>query len=154
MYIKIEVAQNNRVILTRNDRFARVLTPGVHRIFAPPIMRIGTESHDVCSPLFKSKWARFLMHKRPDVVSQHFVVAKTGFLDLAMISVNGALYDVLLPYKAVLLWKAAGKITVELVNIGADDPPASTFSEAELRTNPAPLDESEDDWVFETLEES
>jgi hypothetical protein len=154
MFTRIEVAWNHRVILTKNDRFARLLTPGVHRIFGPPILRIGMETHDLRSPLFNSKWTRFLIQNRPDLVAEHFVVAATGSLDMAMISVNGTLYDLILPAKTVLFWKAAGKITVELVNIGAEDAPASMFSEAELQTTSIPLDETDDDWVFETQEES
>jgi hypothetical protein len=141
--------------MTRNGRFARLLTPGVYRIFAPPMLRIGMESHELSSPLLKSHWTPFLIQKRPDLVSRHFVVVQTGSLDLAMISVNGTLYDVLLPEKTVLLWKDSGQITVELVNIGADhDSPACTACELELQPSLADFDENEDDWVFETQAES
>lgn len=109
MFAKLSIAENNRVLLTRNNRFARLLTPGVHRVFTPPLLRIGTEWHDVRSPLFNSKWAPFLLQERPDLVAEHFILAKTGSLDLAMITVNGALYDVILPEKTVLFWKAAGR---------------------------------------------
>ena len=154
MFTKVTVTQNNRVIVTRNDRFVRLLTPGVHRIFAPAMLRVAMEAHEVRSPLLKSKWAPFLMHNRPDLVAQHFVLVKTGSLDLAMISIDGTLYDVILPGRAVLLWKAAGKITVELVNIGADhDDPVFMFSEPELSPLPSNVDENEDDWVLETQEE-
>jgi hypothetical protein len=152
---RVTVADNNRVIVTRNDRFARLLTPGVHRIFAPPMLRIGVESHELRFPLLKSKWTRFLMHQRPDLVSQHFVVLETGSLDIAMVSVNGVLYDVILPDKTVLCWKDSGKITVELANIGSDyDAPIDAFSELKLPPIPADLDENEDDWVFKTQAES
>jgi hypothetical protein len=156
MYTKISVPENKRIILTKNERFARLLTPGVYRIFCAPFQRIGMELHELTFPVFRSKWTRFLIEKRPDLVSQHFVVAETGPLDIAMVLVNGRLYDVLLPERTVLFWKAAGEIRVEVVNIGAeDDVPANMPPELESNlTAPNSGEHLEEDWIYQMQEES
>src|SRR5579875_3434157 len=113
MYSKITVAENTRAVVTRNYRFVRLLTPGIYRLLSIPMLRIGVELHEVRFPLFRSKWTRFLLTRRPDLVAQHFVVVETGPLDVALVSVNGALYKVLWPGKTELFWKDAGRITCE-----------------------------------------
>ena len=156
MYTKISVPEDKRIIVTKNERFARLLTPGVYRIFCAPFQRIGMESHELAFPVFRSRWTRYLMEKRPDLVSHHFVLAETGPLDIAMVLVNGKLYDVLLPERKVLFWKAAGDIRVEVVNIGAeDDLPVNTPPELDLAL-PAPNggEHLEEDWMYQTQEES
>lgn len=147
MFRKIIVKEGNRVIVTRNNRFDRLLTPGVHWVFAPAVLRIGTESHDLRSPMLKSKWGQFLIAQRPDIVSRHFVLVATASLEIALISFNNTFYDVLLPSKKVLFWKDAGTIKAEIINIGAeDDPPAIMRVEADSN-------EVRSEWIYELQEE-
>jgi hypothetical protein len=155
MFTKIRVTDHQRAIVTRNDRFARLLMPGVHRLFNSPISRIGVEYYELRVPLFRSKWSGFLLDQRPDLIAQHFVAVRTGTLEIAMISVNGALTELLLPGKFALFWKDAGTISVNLVDIGtredATESMPSLFETARLH---GVEDETSDDWTYEILEES
>lgn len=154
MYTKIKVEENQRVIVSRRNRFAQLLPPGAHWVFNAPMLRLGLEWHELRFPLCRSKWTRFLIHKRPDIVAQHFVAIETGPLEIAMVSVNGQLNEMLLPEKVGLFWKDAGKVTIERVNIGADyAAPSRLFSRFEPLGISADLDEIED-WLYEAQEET
>jgi hypothetical protein len=67
--------------------------------------------------MFRSRWEGYLLRKRPDLVAAHFVVVETKESEIAMISVNGTLYQVLLPGKRALFWKDAASLSAELVTV-------------------------------------
>lgn len=149
MSTKLRVAEDKRVIVSRNDRFGGLLTPGVYRIAPPPAGPIGLETHEISAFTFKSKWARFLIERRPDLVMRHFVLVETGPLDVAMVLANDSLLEVLLPQKKQLYWRDAGKISFEVINIGDE----AEGSESEEIVASQRVEELDNDWVHELAEE-
>jgi len=114
---RLYVKENERVIVTRNGRFASLLTPGVHCFFAWPLASVETESHDLRDPTFRSRWEGYLLRERADLVSAHFIVVETKESEIAMVYVAGTLSQVLLPGKRALFWKCKVPVSAELVTI-------------------------------------
>ncbi len=156
MYKQLTVPENRRAIVTRRHRLTGVFTPGTYCFLDIPALRIELEWHDLRSPLLKSKWTRHLFESRQDIVQQHFVPVQTGPLEIAMVSVNGALDELLLPQKLALFWKDAGIINVELISIGVaeQETPAHIFSKIKLQDSFELAEENTEDWIYETQEES
>jgi hypothetical protein len=118
MFVKrITVPQHHRTLVVKNNRIMKILRPGVHRVFVRPFTPFETEVHSLYSPVVRSKWLGTLLKRHSDLTLEHFVVVRTDSSHLAMISVDGALYQVLLPGRRLVLWREAAQITVETVNI-------------------------------------
>lgn len=118
---RIKVGDRERVVVTRNGRFDRILEPGDYNLLAPPGTRLETETYRTDAVVFTSDWAPFLVEERPDVVERYFVVVKTGDTDIALVSVDGRLFQVLEPARRMLYWKGAAQVTAEVVNV-IDEP--------------------------------
>lgn len=117
LFKRLCVNENKRVIVTRNGRFASLLTPGVHWFFVWPLVSVETESYDLGHPMFHSRWERYLLTERPDLVAAHFIVVETKESEIAMVYVAGTLSQVLLPGKRALFWKCGVPVSAELVTI-------------------------------------
>ncbi|HEY7302549.1 MAG TPA: hypothetical protein VH601_00430 [Bryobacteraceae bacterium] len=117
LFKRLCINENERVIVTRNGSFASLLLPGVYRLFVWPFTKIETESYDITKPMFRSRWEGHLLGKRPDLVAAHFMVVETTESEIAMIFVNGMLYQVLLPGKRALFWKDAASVLAEMVTV-------------------------------------
>ena len=68
LYTRIDVAENQRALLWRNDNFVRVLGPGRYRI--PKLgrfLRVRTETYDLTNPIFENPLAEFLVKARPEL---------------------------------------------------------------------------------------
>ena len=117
LFKRIYVKKNERVIVTRNGRFASLLIPGVHCFFTWTLASVATESHDLSDPAFHSRWEGYLLRERPDLVAAHFIMVETKESEIAMVYVAGTLSQVLLPGKRALFWKCGVPVSAELVTI-------------------------------------
>jgi hypothetical protein len=154
---RINVKKGERVIVTKNGRFAAILTPGSHLLFVPPMVSLGIESYDLQSPVLGSRWTRFFLQNRPDIISAHFTLIETSDSQIAMVSIDGSLHQVLLPGKRMLIWKDGPPVTVEVVNIiDSVELPTSMLIPLERLGYRADYDDPIDDSdpVSETLPES
>jgi hypothetical protein len=154
---RINVKKGERVIVTKNGRFASILTPGTHFVFVLPRMSLGIESYNLESPVLGSRWTRFFLQNRPDIVSTHFTVIETNDSQIAMVSINGSLHQVLLPGKRILVWRDGVPVTVDVVNIiDSVELPGSMLMPLEQLGYRAVDDDSAEDFdpISETLPES
>lgn len=135
MFRRIKVKHRSRVLLIRNGRLVRVLEPGSHIVFLSPFADWKTEVHRVDQRAFRSRWADQLLREKSKLVERHFHLVKAKPSELAMVSVDGNLYQVLLPSQRALFWKGEGKLVVEYVNVvDEDDETYTAFGDSLLET--------------------
>ena len=114
---RIKVGQNHRTLVIRNGEIYAILKPGRHLVFIPPFVKVHTETHRLQKLVFRSRWADGLLNDRPDIAHEHFNIVETNNSQVAMISLDGDLFQVLSPGRRVMFWKDAGDVSVELVNV-------------------------------------
>jgi hypothetical protein len=116
----------SRVLLVRNGKLQRVLEPGKHLVWLWPFSDWRVELHRVHDPAFRSRWAEQIMRDGFDLIDKHFHLIETADSQMAMISIDGTLYQVLLPSRRTLLWKGTGDVKVEYVDLVAEEESAET----------------------------
>lgn len=142
------VKQRTRVLLLKNDRLFRVLEPGSHVVFLYPFANWRTETHSMRNSAFRSRTAGEIFEGKGDLMRRYFNVVETNDSQLAMISVNGTLNQVLLPARQALFWKDGSSIEVEYVDfIDNHDAPdtmtgAATLANAHIDAHLSVLDDS------------
>lgn len=117
---QIIVKKEERLLLSRDGRFERILAPGDYHILMASYLSVETEMHSLRDFEFRSIWSGYLLRERPDVIRQHFIRIETNETQIAMVYANGELFRVLPPAKRVLMWRDAASITAELVDVVAD----------------------------------
>ncbi len=121
LWKRIAIRDQERLLITKNGRFYKILTAGTHRIFTPPGVSVKAEKFNLSDFVFESSWADYLVDNRPDVIDQHFVKVETSNVQIAMVYANGNLFRVLTPGKYMLFWRGAVNITTEIVEVIAND---------------------------------
>lgn len=117
MFVKrVRVAPNHRMIVMWNGNVHGVLRVGTHTLFNPPFVNMQTETHRVDKHALKSRWTDALL-RHTKLTREHFNVVETNSWEVAMISLNGDLLQVLPPARRAVYWKDMGPLSVELVNI-------------------------------------
>jgi hypothetical protein len=114
---RIKVGPHNRALVIRNGEVHAVLEPGNHVVFVPPLVRMQVETHRPLKLVFKSRWADQLLRNRPDIADKYFHVIETGHTQVALISIDGKLYQVLAPGRRALFWKGVADVKTELVDV-------------------------------------
>ena len=121
LWKRISVGDQERALITKNDRFGGILAPGEYRLFTMPGVSVKVEKFNVQDLVFHSTWADYLAKERPEIAERYFTRVETNDLQVAMIYVDGKLFKVMLPAKRMLFWRGAVEITAEVVNV-IDDP--------------------------------
>jgi hypothetical protein len=111
------VAPNHRTLVIRNGEVDAILKPGRHVVFAAPFLKIQTETHRLQKIIFRSRWTDGLLSARPHLAREHFNIVETNNSQVAMISLDGGLFQVLPPCRQALFWKDAGDLSVEFVSV-------------------------------------
>jgi hypothetical protein len=114
---RIKVGQHHRTIVIRNGEVHAILKPGAHVLFVPPFVKLQTEIHRIQKVVFRSRWADRLLRECPEIAREHFNIVETNNSQVAMISFDGDLFQVLPPGRRAIFWRDAGDIEVELVNV-------------------------------------
>ena len=117
LWKRIIVGDQERALITENGRFGGILAPGEYRLVAKPGVSLDVEKHNVRDLVFQSTWADYLAKERPDVAERHFTRVETNHLQVAMVYVDGMLFQVMLPAKRMLFWRGAAAVTAEVVNV-------------------------------------
>jgi hypothetical protein len=117
LWKEIIVGDQERALIIKNGRFGGILAPGEYRFAALPGVSLNVETHDVRDLVFQSAWADYLAKERPDVAERHFTRVETNDFQVAMIYVDGMLFEVMLPAKRRLFWRVAAKVTAEVVKV-------------------------------------
>jgi hypothetical protein len=114
---RIKVNKNYRALVIKNGKLFRVLAPGTHLLFVSPFSETKIEVHSVRNFAFRSRWSDQLVIERKDLLQEHFHLVETRDSELAMISVNGNLYQILLPSRRALFWNDGSQLKVEYVEV-------------------------------------
>ncbi|MGA8593136.1 MAG: hypothetical protein WB676_00180 [Bryobacteraceae bacterium] len=117
LFKRIRVDQKSRALLIRNGKLCRVLAPGSHLLFFSPFSELKIELHSVRNFAFRSRWSDQLVRERRDLLRKHFHLVETTDSEIAMISVNGNLYQVLLPSRRALFWNDGSELKVEYIDV-------------------------------------
>ena len=143
LFKRINVNPNERVIVSKNGRFASILTPGIYGLLTWPWVSITIESYDLSNPVFRSRWEEYLIENEPHIVATHFAVVEAKDSEIGMIFIDGMLYHVLLPGERALFWKGSASVSAELVKVIDSELPERTIAPLEH-----PEHEAEMDYLF------
>lgn len=125
---RVIVRDQERLLISKNGRFDRILLPGEYRIRVAPFVSLEREKHSVFDLVFRSSWADYLLRARPEVVEQHFTRVETNDAQVGIVYVNSELFTVLVPSKRLLFWRGQANVTAEMIEVVAEnDPPAEMF---------------------------
>ncbi len=140
LFKRMHVNKDERVIICKSGRLASILTPGTYWLIVWPMMSLETEVHDLSTPIFRSRWEDHLLREHANTIAAHFTVIETTDSEIAMIFIEGSLYQVLLPGKRVLFWKDAACVSSEIVSIIDLDLPEWTLAPLEQADQQAEID--------------
>jgi hypothetical protein len=132
LWKRFVLAPHERGLVTKNGRFGGIFAPGEYAMFLPENASVEIERHDVRDVVFRSAWADYLL-KRPKLSRRHFQCVRTNEVQVAMVYLDGRLFQVLTPAKGLLFWRGAAVVTAELVDVvGKASHPQETFVTREL----------------------
>ncbi len=114
---RIRVDNKSRALVIKNGKLFRILAPGAHLLFVSPFSEIKIELHSVRNFAFRSRWSDQLVREREDLLRKHFHLVETRDSEIAMISIDGNLYQVLLPSRRALFWKDGSELKVEYIDV-------------------------------------
>jgi hypothetical protein len=120
LWKRIAVRDHERIVVAKNAQFHKILTPGTHYVFALSGEPVTFEKFDVRDVVFQSRWADYLVSKRPDVIERHFTLVETNEVQVAMVYTDGTLFNVLAPVTRALFWRGSVEVTTEIVAIIAE----------------------------------
>lgn len=112
---KILVAENERVLVFKNQKFERVLTPGQHKIRD---LRKEREfvTFDINKLYFSEKNAERLYRNHSEL-AEHIGHWQLAANEAGLLYVNDLLRGIVAPSEHLYLWKDAGELRLERVNI-------------------------------------
>ena len=118
LYMKVEVAEHERVLLFRKDNFVRVLEPGEYR-FSDPYGRLHVDRYDLTNPVFEHPIDEFLVKTHPEL-RDHLTVVELGDREVGLTYVDGKLRDVIAPATRKIYWKVLHDVRVDVQDVSAD----------------------------------
>jgi regulator of protease activity HflC (stomatin/prohibitin superfamily) len=125
---RVQVGDQERVLVSRKGRFDTILSPGSHTLIG---FGIELERHAIDDSIFISPWTSFLVNEHPALVSSLFHVVETSASEVALVYRDGKLERIQAPGERTLVWKTTAKFAVELVNV-IDHPVAPRALTAQL----------------------
>jgi hypothetical protein len=117
LFKRIKVDKSRRALVIKNGKLFRILCPGAHIVFFSPFSEVRIEVHNIRNFAFRSRWSDQLVSKRKDLLRKHFHLVETTNSEIAMISVDGNLYEVLLPSRRALFWNDGSQLKIEYIGV-------------------------------------
>jgi regulator of protease activity HflC (stomatin/prohibitin superfamily) len=117
---RVEIAENERGLLFRNDNFVRVLGPGRYRFAAlRPWLRVRVDKYDLTNPVFEHKLAEFLVKTYPALREQLSVV-ELGDHEVGLESVDGKLTGIVAPATRKIYWRGLHRVQVDVQDVSVE----------------------------------
>lgn len=110
---RFTLTEGQRAIITRKGRLHAILGAGEHSI---PRKHVA-EHHDLHDPVFDSDLDDAIWRERRDLAAAHLTEFRTGADQVAILSRDGRVYDVLHPDQKLVVWTDAGSWDVTLVDL-------------------------------------
>jgi regulator of protease activity HflC (stomatin/prohibitin superfamily) len=119
IFRKIIIRKNERGLLFKDGDFLDFLAPGTYHYF-DPLHKIQIERYDLSVPEFEHRLTDFFIKEYPEAVARHFTIIELGAQQIALVSKNGLLADILPPGTRRLYWKGVVDITTEIIDISEE----------------------------------
>ncbi|EPX77125.1 SPFH domain-containing protein [Litoreibacter arenae] len=110
---RVTLTEAERAIVIRKGRIMDILGVGEHVLRRDDVV----ERHDLSDPYIVSTLTDALTRERPDLVATHLTELRTGMDEIAVVSRDGRLFEVMTPDLRRVLWTDAGPWEVERVDL-------------------------------------
>lgn len=114
---RLTLTETQRALTLRQGRFAAILGPGEHRLRRRGLT---LARFDITTPRFVSTYDDALLRERPDLAQAHLTDVRAAEDEVAIVSRDGRLFEVLRPDARVIYWTVAGPWSVERVALAGD----------------------------------
>lgn len=113
---KINVADNERVLLFRKNRFEKILSAGEYRIFDLS-GNVTIFRYDITQAELKHHLGRFLITAYQDLLGDQVVSFDIKENQVGLVYLDGKLSDVIAPNAFKMFWNLAVKVEVKIIDI-------------------------------------
>ncbi|MGR9109077.1 MAG: slipin family protein, partial [Gammaproteobacteria bacterium] len=117
---KVTIADYERGMLFRENRFVRVLEPGRYRYF-DPLNSIRIETCDITQAEFRNPRAKFLLTTYPDLAKEWFTCYELADDEVGLLYIDQKLSDVVEPGSFKAYWKSLAEIRLETLKLSEAD---------------------------------
>ncbi len=117
LWKRVTIGDQERILISKNGRFGGILMPGVYKMFITPGVSLELERHNVRDLVFESTWAEYLVQERKELTDRYFTRIETTNTQVAVVYVDGKLFQVMLPAKRMLFWRTPAEVTAEVVDV-------------------------------------
>ncbi len=116
---KVDVADNERVLVFDRERLISVLEPGEHKLLTLG-KRIRIETYDITKLFFEHAKRKFLLKQYANVLAPYLDIVKLSEQEVGVLYRDGKLSDVLVPGHELITWKGVEDVHVEVFDIAED----------------------------------
>lgn len=113
---KINVADNERVLMFRKNRFEKILTPGEYRIFDLS-GNVTAFKYDITKAELNHHLGRFLITAYHDNLVNDVICADIKENQIGLIYLDGKLSDILSPNTFKMYWNLVVKVEIKVIDI-------------------------------------
>lgn len=115
----IDIADNERALLYRRNRFVKVLEPGRHRLETVS-GSIRVDQYDITDVVFENSKAKFLLNTYAEVLNQYIEGFEIDDNQVGLFYRDGHLIDILVPGSFMAVWKGVENTRVDIIDISED----------------------------------
>jgi len=115
----IDIADNERALLYRRNRFVKVLEPGRHRLETVS-GSIRVDQYDITDVVFENSKAKFLLNTYAEVLNQYIEGFEIDDNQVGLFYRDGHLIDILVPGSFMAVWKGVENSRVDIIDISED----------------------------------
>jgi regulator of protease activity HflC (stomatin/prohibitin superfamily) len=116
LFRRILVGDQERVLMTRKGRFARIFEPGEYWVWTLG-QKVQLQKFNVRDMIFQSEWTDYLAKEQREVAERLFVIVETGDAEVAVVSYDGKVTCVVGPGRRILFWRGSVQVTARLIQI-------------------------------------
>jgi len=116
---KINVADNERVLLFRKNRFDRILNPGEYRVFDLS-GSVTTFRYDTTKAELNHHLGRFLITAYEELLGDQVISVDIKENQVGLVYFDGKVADVLSPNTFKMFWNLAIKVDIKVIDISKD----------------------------------
>ena len=112
----VDIADNERALMYRRNRFEKVLEPGRHR-FMDAYNEIEINLYDITSAAFDAPRARFLVNEYSDALEKYLDVFELSDTQVGILYRNGKFEEILSPGSFRAVWKGEDQFSIDTIDI-------------------------------------
>jgi len=113
---KINVADNERILMFRRNRFEKILSPGEHR-FYDWSGSVTAFKYDITKAELNHHLGRLLITTYRDELANDIICADINENQVGLIYLDGKLSDILSPNSFKMYWNLAVKVEIKVIDI-------------------------------------